>query len=130
MAEQRNPYHRGRSWLQLGFKDVEGIVHNLKLVADTGSAGGIILRPDWFLKLRHERTEIRDSNFGPMVSGWLRLYQPDIELVEFVRGYGSEKAAAIAAKSDLEFMGVVGLPVLRLMEYGGDYDSFWIRTPS
>ena len=26
--------------------------------------------------------------------------------------------------------GMVGLPVLRMMEYGGNYDSFWIRTPS
>jgi len=129
MAEQRNTYHRGRPWLRLGFKDIEGTVHELKLIADTGSAGGIILRPDWFLKLRHERTEVRESNFGPMVSGWLRLYQPDLALVEFVRGYSSEKVAATAAHSDPEFLGVVGLPVLRLMLYGGDYDSFWLRTP-
>ena len=130
MVEQRNRYLGGRPWLHLGFKAVDGTVHELKLVADTGSAGGVILRPDWFLKVRHERTASRESNFGPMVSGWLRMYQPNLGLVEFVRGYASEKAATIAANSDPEFVGLVGLPVLRLMEYGGDYDSFWIRTPS
>jgi hypothetical protein len=130
MPEQRNPYHRGQPWLRLGFKDVDGIIHEVKLIADTGSAGGIILKPDWFLKLHHEKAESRKSNFGTMVSGWLRLYQPDLGLVEFVRGYGSEKTAATAANSDPEFVGLVGLPVLRLMNYGGNYDSFWIRTPT
>jgi len=130
MPEQRNTYHRGRPWLRLGFKDVEGSVHELKVVADTGSVAGIILRPDWFLKLFHEKAQTRESNFGALISGWLRLYQPDLGLVEFIRGYGSEKAATIVANSDPDFVGLVGLPVLRLMEYGGNYDSFWIRTPT
>src|SRR5258708_201415 len=108
MAEQRNPYHPARSWLHLGFTDASATIHELKLIADTGSAGGIILRPDWFLKLRHEKTQSRESNFGPMISGWLRLYQPDLDLVEFVRGYGSEKTATIASNSDPNFVGVVG----------------------
>src|SRR5437899_2981921 len=116
MPEQRNRYLGGRPWLLLGFKAIDGTVHELKLVADTGSAAGVILRSDWFLKLRHERSPSRQSNFGPMISGWVRLYQPNLELVEFVRGYGSDKAAAIAANSDPEFVGLVGLPVLRLME--------------
>jgi len=130
MAEQRNRYLGGRPWLQLGFKTVDGRVHLLKLVADTGSAAGIILRPDWFFTLRHEGSPTRESNFGPMASGWMRVYTPEIGLVEFVRGYGSDRAAEIAARSDPEFVGLVGLPVLRLTEYGGDYDTFWVRTPS
>jgi hypothetical protein len=130
MPEQRNLYRGGRPWLKLGFKDAQGAVHELRLVADTGSVAGIILRPDWFLKLFHEKTQSRESNFGVLISGWLRLYQPDIGLVEFVRGYGSERASKITANSDPEFVGLVGLPVLRLVNYGGNYDSFWIRTPS
>jgi hypothetical protein len=35
------------------------------------------------------------------------------------------KAAAEASSPD--FGGLVGLPLLRLMEYGGDADWFWLR---
>lgn len=130
MPEQRNPYRGQRPWLQLAFKATDGEVHELKLIADTGSAGAVLLRPDWFEFLRHKESKSRESNLGKLASGWLRIFNPELGLVEFVRGYGSEKASEIAANSDPEFVGLVGLPVLRLMEYGGNYDSFWIRTPT
>ena len=85
---------------------------------------------DLLLSLRHEPGVERESNFGKLIGGWLRLYCPELGLVEFIRGFGSEKALELVSRSDPALVGLVGLPVLRLMEYGGNYDSFWIRTPS
>jgi hypothetical protein len=129
MAEQRNAYRGKRPWLRLGFKATDGEVHHLHLIADTGSAAGVLLRTDWFMAVRHKEAITRNTNLGELISGWVRLYNPEIGLVEFVRGFASDKAAEIAANSDPEFVGLVGLPVLRLMEYGGNYDTFWLRTP-
>lgn len=130
MPEQRNLYRGSRPWLRVRFKAKDGSVHQLDLVADTGSAAGIILRLDLLRALAHEPCQDRPSNFGSLVGGWLRLYNPDLGLVEFVRGYGNDRAAAMVARSHPDFVGVVGLPVLRLAEYGGNADAFWIRTPS
>jgi hypothetical protein len=47
-----------------------------------------------------------------------------------VEAFGSDEAAAAATRSHPDFVGLVGLPALRLAEYGGDSDTFWIRTPS
>ena len=130
MAEQRNPYRRNRPWLRLGFKLPDGSIQEHDLLADTGSAASVILRPDLLLSLRHEPSVERESNFGAMICGWLRLYSPELGLVEFIRGYGSEKAYALASRNNPELAGLVGLPVLRMLEYGGNHDSFWIRTPT
>ena len=130
MPEQRNLYRGSRPWLRLGFKALDGSVLHLDLVADTGSAAGVMIRPDLMDALRHHPCTNRSSNFGLLLGGWLRLYNPEFGLVEFVRGYGSDQAAQIAARSDPTFVGVVGLPILRLTEYGGNADEFWIRTPS
>lgn len=129
MPEQRNPYRGGRPWLRLGFMARDGSVHHLDLVADTGSAAGLMIRPDLMDLLRHQASQNRSSNFGPLFGGWLRLYNPDSGLVEFVRGFGSQQAADVAARSDPAFVGVIGLPLLRLGEYGGNASDFWFRYP-
>lgn len=129
MPEQRNPYRGSRAWLRLGFKAPDGVVRQLVLLADTGSPAAVILRADLFDLLVVHRTRHKVSNFGRLSGGWLRLYNPDLGLVEFIEGYGNDAAAATAARSHLDFVGLVGLPVLRLGEYGGDADDFWIRTP-
>jgi hypothetical protein len=114
--------------LRLGFKTPDGAAHLFDLIADTGSAAGILIRPDLMQTLRHEECPNRNSNFGLLLGGWLRLYNPELGLVEFVRGYGSENAAKLAAQSHPDFVGLVGLPILRLTEYGGNGNEFWIRT--
>jgi hypothetical protein len=130
MAEQRNSYRGSRPWLRLGFKDREGSVHQLDLVADTGCSAELIIRPDVMEKLTFRASGDKNSNFGLLIGGWLRLYNPDLGgLVEFTVGYGNTKAAEIAARSHPDFVGIVGLPFLRLGEYGGNADSFWFRYP-
>lgn len=129
MAEQRNPYRGNRAWLRLGFKAGDGSVHRFDLVADTGSAGGIILRPDLLTTLRFLPLADRPSNFGTMSGGWLRVYNPELGIVETVLGYGNARLAATAARADPNFVGVVGLPLLRIGEYGGNVTDFWFRYP-
>jgi len=130
MPEQRNPYRGSRAWLRLPFQTKDGSVHRLDLMADTGSPAGLILRPDLMALLAHRMTGPRESNLGSLDGGWLRLYAPELGLVELVRGYGNDNAANIARRSHPDFVAVVGLPVLRLAEYGGNADEFWIRTPT
>ncbi len=129
MAEQRNPYRGERPWLRLGFRTADGAVHHYDLIADTGSAAGIILRPDLRIAMRFLPLADRPSNFGPMSGGWLRLYNPGLGVVETVLGYGNDRVAATAARSHPNYVGVVGLPLLRLGEYGGDATDFWFRYP-
>ena len=129
MAEQRNPYRGPRPWLRLGFKAPDGSVHRLDLVVDTGSPAGLIIRPDWMTILTHRVLQTRPSNFGPLDGGWLRLYAPELGVVEFVIGYGNANVAATAARSHTDFVGVIGLPLLQLGEYGGNATDFWFRYP-
>jgi hypothetical protein len=132
MPEQRNPYKGNpvRSWLRLGFRGRDGTAISVELLADTGSPQSALLRPDLFDQLVTRYTRTIRTNFGDMTGGWVQLYTPEIGLVEVVEAFRSEQAARTAAKSHPAFAGVVGLPILRLGEYGGNADVFWIREPS
>ncbi|MBX9584674.1 MAG: hypothetical protein K2X87_30595 [Gemmataceae bacterium] len=130
MPEQRNPYRAGRPWLRLGFMTIDGTVRELELVADTGSPGAVIVGETLFDQLVHDRVRDRPGRFGTHRAGWVRLYSPELALVEFVLGYGNDDTARTAGRSSLRFAGLVGLPILRLGEYGGNADAFWFRYPS
>lgn len=132
MSEQRNPYKGTplRAWLRLSFLARDQAVHTVELLADTGSPCGVILSPELFDRLVVTYTRAVQSNFGPMQAGWVRLYSRELGLVELVEAFRSESAVRASARSHADFQGTVGLPVLRLAEYGGDHDSFWIRTPT
>jgi hypothetical protein len=66
------------------------------------------------------------SNFGALEAGWLQVVIPDIGFDQKVLGYGSDAVISAAKASSPDFEGLVGLPLLRLMQYGGDGDAFWI----
>ena len=68
-----------------------------------------------------------NTNFGLLQGGWLQLAMPELGLTQTVLGYASDAVAAAAAASHPDFQGLAGLPLLRLAEYGGDADWFWIR---
>jgi hypothetical protein len=67
------------------------------------------------------------SNFGTLSGAWLELAMPEISLTNFVLGYGSDPVRQAAQSDCPDFAGLVGLPLLRLVEYGGDSTSFWLR---
>ncbi|HXD85599.1 MAG TPA: hypothetical protein VN641_03840, partial [Urbifossiella sp.] len=118
MSEQRNPY-KGcplRSWLSLRFLDRTGQPLDLDLLADTGSAQAIVVKLELFEQLVTRRTRNIETNFGEMQGGWVRLHSTQLGLVEIVEAFGCDEMARSAMRSSLDFAGVVGLPVLRLME--------------
>ncbi|MBA4065038.1 MAG: hypothetical protein C0501_15255 [Isosphaera sp.] len=129
MAEQRNRYRGSRPWLRLGFRAADGAVCHFDLVADTGSAPGLILRPDVMDRLRFLPYRNRVSNLGELVGGWVRLYNPEFGVVETVVAYGNARGAELAARSHPDFVGLIGLPILRVGEYGGNATDFWFRYP-
>ena len=132
MSEQKNRYKGkpNRPWLRLQFLAREGSQHNFELLADTGCPHAIILKEESFEKLVLRRTRDISTNFGPMRGGWIRLYSRDLGLVVFVEAFGSDRAATAASLNHPDFAGLVGLPILRLAEYGGNSEDFWIRTPA
>jgi hypothetical protein len=62
-----------------------------------------------------------------LVGGWLRVVIPEITFDQQVLGYGSDAVVAAAKASSADFRGVLGLPLLRLMQFGGDGGSFWVQ---
>jgi len=52
---------------------------------------------------------------------------PELNVQRKLLGYGNDMVVSTAKKSHPDFEGLVGLPFLRLVEYGGDADSFWVR---
>ena len=129
---QKNPYmgRTPRPWLSVPFRNSAGVVHTVKLIADTGCPQGIILAPEWFDSLVTTRFASIRTNFGVMDGGWLHVFDPESGFVELVRGYSSATVAHHALTSHTDFAGLVGLPILRLGEYGGDASEFWFRYPA
>jgi hypothetical protein len=128
---QRNSYRGGgpRPWLELDFRDALANVRTLKLVADTGSPQAVVLAPAVFDELVLIRIDSITNNFGKSDGGWLQLYMPDCGLVERIKGFANPQVEQIVRKSHPDFAGLVGLPILRLGEYGGDANSFWFQYP-
>jgi len=128
---QRNSYLGAgpRPWLKLDFRDTSGNVRTSKLVADTGSPQAVVLAPTVFEELVLIQIDSITNNFGQSDGGWLQLYMPECGLVERSKGYANLQVEQIVRKSHSDFVGLVGLPILRLGEYGGDAKSFWFRYP-
>ena len=104
-------------------------MYHHELIADTGCAAGLILRTDLMNAIRVSPWPDRQSNFGRLEGGWVQWFNPDLGIVELVVAYGNDNAAALAARSHPNFVGLVGLPLLRVGEYGGNATDFWFRYP-
>jgi len=70
------------------------------------------------------------NNFGPLTGGWLELHMPELGLTQQFVGYGSDAVLQAAQMDSPDFAGLVGLPLLRMTEYGGDGNLFWICKPA
>ncbi len=55
---------------------------------------------------------------------------PEWGLVEYVQGFANASIGAAAMVDHPTFVGLVGLPILRLGEYGGNAADFWFRYPA
>lgn len=131
MSEQRNACKGAppRPWLRLSLIAADGTVKTLELLADTGNPCAIIVDAATLRDFNQGLAPGLSTNFGTLDGGWLRVQIPEVALDEDVLGYGSDVVAQAAGESHPDFAGLAGLPLLRLIEYGGDRDAFWIRTP-
>jgi hypothetical protein len=130
--EQRNPYKGNppRAWVRLRLRALAGATQELDLLADTGSPTAIVLSRAMMALMKRRQAPNVNSNFGILEGGRFYVTQPELGVDQDVLGYASDTFAAAAKRSCSDFEGVAGLPLLRLFEYGGDANSFWLRPIS
>jgi len=126
---QRNLYKgtNPRSWVRLRFAAVDGSIHERELVADTGCPCAVIVGQSDLAALFRSPAPGVNSNFGHLEGAWLELNMPELGLTDQVLGFGSDQLLQAVLNDSADFAGLAGLPLLRLIEYGGDAASFWVR---
>lgn len=130
--EQRNPYKGTpqRPWVRIRLLAPDGSATELELLADTGSPCALIISRPNLARLAAGDGPDFQSNFGPLKGGWLQLDTPQLGPVQRVLGFGSDDVVVAAKVNHPDFEGLAGLPLLRLAEYGGNADWFWLRAAS
>jgi len=130
ITEQRNPYKGSppRPWIRVRIAEKNGTAHEFDLLADTGNPFPIIISQAAMASLNFKSAPDVGTNFGVLQGGWMRLLMPELGLDTDVIGYASDAVVASTHASSPDFQGLAGLPLLRLLEYGGDADCFWIRA--
>jgi len=108
----------------------DGASKSLEVLADTGNPCALIVATDVLGRFNLGVTPGLSTNFRPLDGGWLRVQIPEINFDEDLLAYGSNAVAEAAQASHGDFEGLAGLPLLRMMEFGGDRDEFWIRAAS
>jgi hypothetical protein len=104
-----------------------GDTRDWKLIADIGSPFAIVIGVEHLPDFSFGAGTHLNSNFGFLESAWLHLAMPEFELDSLILGYGSNEVLDSARADHPDFEGLAGLPLLRLLEYGGNADEFWIR---
>jgi hypothetical protein len=125
---QQNPYtgNPPRPWIRLELIALDRSVRELQLVADTGSPFAVIVSTNIMDQFRVRSGPAVETNFGTIVGGFLHVRIPDTRLDVSVLGHAGDPVVQAVHASSPVFQGVAGLPLLRLLEYGGDADEFWI----
>jgi hypothetical protein len=129
MNEQRNAYKgtTPHAWIRLRLVARNGTVADVELIVDTGNPLAVIIDSRTMAQFRHGDCASLTSNFGQLDGGWLRVVVPEAMLDQMMVGFSSDIVAGTARQDSPDFQGLIGLPLLRMMEYGGDPDWFWIR---
>lgn len=129
-SEQKNPYKGSpeRPWIRLRLAAPDGSTVEREFLADTGNPCAFILGQQDMVRLKARDGPDMHTNFGLLQGDWLQLAMPELGLTQALLGYASDAVATAAGASHPDFKGLVGLPLLRLVEYGGDADWFWVRV--
>jgi hypothetical protein len=128
-SEQRNA-HKGspsRPWFRLRLVAPDRTEDDIELLADTGNPCAIIVSPARLARLKRRAAPDVNSNFGLLEGGWLLVRMPELGLDQELTGFANDAVVAAAKASSPDFEGLAGLPLLRLFEYGGNADRFWLR---
>jgi hypothetical protein len=128
--KQRNAYKGSppRPWVRLRLKAPDGTDLELDLLADTGNPCALILSQANLAKFQHVNAPNLNTNFGPLTGGWVHVLMPDFGLDQPLVCYGSDAVVSATKASSPDLEGLLGLPLLRMLQYGGDADWFWIRS--
>jgi len=131
-SEQRTIYKGvpARAWLRLQLISANDRIHELEFVVDTGNPCAIIIDTATMQALQWRESSSTNSNFGSLEGGWLRVVIPELGFDEKTLGYANDAVVNVVKRSRPEFAGLVGLPMLRMVEFGGNGGSFWVRSPT
>ena len=130
MSEQTNGYKGSppRAWIRLRLYGAGGATEELDVVVDTGNPLPLVIGEAKLKRYRTRRRRRVPTNFGILQGGRLRVMilggVGEFEIV----GYGSDAIIETVKQSDPGFDGLIGLPMLRLLEFGGDAEGFWMKT--
>jgi len=130
MAEHRNPYkgRPPRPWIRIVLLADGGETLQLDAFADTGNPCALIVSSQAMDRFNLGLTPGMDTNFGRLEGGWLRVQIPELRFDEDVLAYAGDAIIQAAQASPQDFTALAGLPLLSLMEYGGNNESFWLRN--
>jgi len=101
-------------------------MRRLEAVADTGNPLPLIVGSTVMDEFRHLSGPGTDTNFGRLEGGFLRLNIPDTGFAAMIFGYASDRVTDAIRASHADFEALVGLPLLRKLEFGGNAVDFWI----
>jgi hypothetical protein len=130
ILEQRNLYRGSppRPWVRMQLIDSQGGIKELAFIADTGNPFPVIMASVHMSEFKQGDGPDVETNFGVLTAGRVRIAIPELNFSGQVLGYGSDSVRDSVQLSSTDFQGLVGLPLLRMMEYGGDSDWFWLRA--
>lgn len=98
------------------------------MLADTGNPCPLIVGAGALAQFNLGIAPGMKTNFGPLEGGWLRVQIPELCFDNTILAYGSDAVVEAAQSSHDALAGLPGLPLLRMFEYGGDRDYFWLRS--
>jgi len=129
IPEQRNAYKGSplRAWVRLNLVEKIGAVHEVQLLADTGNPFALVISGDRMRQLRRRKGPTVNTNFGMLSGGWVRVTIPELGFDRRVLAYASDRVVTTTKGSSSELEGLAGLPLLKMVEYGGNAHWFWLR---
>ncbi len=116
-----------RPWIRVELIGPDGQARVLEAVADTGNPLPIIVSPAVMSAFGHLSGPGTETNFGHFDGGFLQVRIPETSVDATILGYTSGHVVEAIQGSSPAFEALVGLPLLRRLEFGGNSDSFWIR---
>jgi hypothetical protein len=132
LPELKKPYQGEppRPWLPVQLMNRRGHSVELHAVVDTGCPFPIVIREKLLGRCRVRDAMLATTNFGLLDSGWAEVRVPELRFAREILVYGSDHVVDVLARSSRKFTALLGLPFLRMFEYGGDERDFWLRPGS
>ena len=116
-----------RPWIRLELITPDGETRVLEAVADTGNPLPLIVSSALMFDCCHLGGPGTETNFGRLDGGFLRVRIPETGVDAMIFSYASDQVTDAIQDSSPDFEGLVGLPLLWRLEFGGNADHFWVR---